>query len=135
MKSLLWAVVAASILATTACGPAESQPESAAPTTTAASESPTPTPTPTAFTISEEATCMQLIGPDEDGPLIDYVNGITTVDPTDATAVQELSATREEVREIAKRANPEMGALLDALFSEDVNDFKAAGTELLTRCS
>jgi hypothetical protein len=78
---------------------------------------------------------MQLIGPDEDGPLIDYVNGITTVDPTDATAVQELSATREEVREIAKRANPEMGALLDALFSEDVNDFKAAGTELLTRCS
>lgn len=133
MKSLLFAAAAAtSILATTACGPAESQPASVASTTVAASES--PTPTPTTFTISEKATCTQLIGPNEDGPLIDYINGVTDFDPADTSAMEELRATSDEVKEIAKRANPEMSALLDALFSEDVNDFKAAGTELLTRC-
>jgi hypothetical protein len=77
---------------------------------------------------------MQLIGPGEDGPLIDYINGITSVDPTDTAALQELASSRDEVKEIAKRANSEMSALLETLFSEDVNDFKAAGTELLTRC-
>jgi hypothetical protein len=85
--------------------------------------------------VSEKATCTQLIGTNEDGPLIKYVTGITSIDVSDKAGLTELAEARDAVKDIAKRANPEMKVLLTALFSDDVNDFKAAGTDLLTRCS
>jgi hypothetical protein len=100
----------------------------------AAPSSATATPSPSAFTVSEKATCTLLIGPKEDGPLIQYINGITSIDASDKAAVAKLVTTRDDVKDIAKSANPEMKGLLTALFSENINDFKAAGTELLTRC-
>lgn len=108
----------------------------AAPSTAASpsSSSATATPSPSTLTVSEKATCTLLVGPAEDGPLIQYVNEITSIDPSDQAAVAKLIATRDDIKAIAKSANPEMKELLTALFSEDVNDFKAAGTELLTRC-
>ncbi|WP_454697846.1 hypothetical protein [Arthrobacter humicola] len=84
--------------------------------------------------MSEKATCTLLVGPAEDGPLIQYVNEITSIDPSDQAAVAKLIATRDDIKAIAKSANSEMKELLSALFSEDINDFKAAGTDLLTRC-
>lgn len=115
------------------CAAPES-PETAS-SSAAAPSSATPVPTPSTFTVSEKATCTQLIGPKEDGPLIQYINEITSIDPSDKVAVAKLVTTREDIKNITTRANPEMKEILTALFSEDVNDFKAAGTELLTRCS
>ncbi|WP_146238943.1 hypothetical protein [Arthrobacter livingstonensis] len=84
--------------------------------------------------ISEMATCSLLVGVNEDGPLIRYVTGIASVDPTDTTAIQKLRDDRDEVTAAGEHAGPEMKLLIETLFSEDMNDFKAAGTELLTRC-
>ncbi|MDP9983579.1 hypothetical protein J2W14_003000 [Pseudarthrobacter oxydans] len=76
-----------------------------------------------------------LIGSKEDGPLIQYVNGVAGFDAADQAAVTKTAEARDAVKNIAKSANPEMKVLLAALFSSDINEFKASGVELLTRCS
>lgn len=132
MRKSTFAVVLAAPLVLGGCGgPATTTPSTAI---SSALPTPTATPSPSTLAVSEKATCTLLIGPNEDGPLIQYVNGITSIDPSDQAAVAELRATREEIRAIEKSANADMKVFLTALFSEDVNDFKAAGTELLTRC-
>lgn len=75
-----------------------------------------------------------LIGPTENGPLIQYVNGVAAFDAKNEAAIVKTAEARDSVKNIAKSANPEMKVLLTALFSEDFNDFKASGVELLTRC-
>jgi hypothetical protein len=64
----------------------------------------TATPTASAFTVSEKAICTLLIGPGEDGPLIQYINGITNIDTTDKTGLADLVTTQYEIEKIAKRA-------------------------------
>lgn len=113
------------------CGAPEAAPSSVA---SPAPSSVTATPSPTVLTVSEKTTCTLLIGPEENGPLIQYINGVTGIDPSDKAAVARLATVRDEIKEISKRSVPEMKELLDSLFSPDVNDFKAAGAELLTRC-
>ncbi|MDQ0030149.1 hypothetical protein [Arthrobacter bambusae] len=133
MRTDVFAVVlAASALALAGCG-ASAAPEAAS-TTTSSSPTATPTPVPSTITVSEKATCTQLIGPAEDGPLIKYVVGITTGNASDSVGMAKVAAARDDIKEIAKRADPEIKNLITALFSTDVNDFKAAGTDLLTRC-
>lgn len=85
--------------------------------------------------MSEAATCTLLIGPKEDGPLIQYINGVTGSDPADQAAITKTAEARDSVKNVAKSANPEMKVLLAALFSTDINEFKASGVDLLTRCS
>jgi hypothetical protein len=134
MRKATFAVVLGAPFVLSGCG-GPGTPDAAPSTAVSpASSSATATPSPSTLTVSEKATCTLLVGPDEDGPLIQYVNGITNIDPSDQAAVAKLIATRDEVKAIAKSANQEMKELLTALFSEDVNDFKAAGTDLLTRC-
>lgn len=116
------------------CGEPASSKAIETPTNSPTATSPAPTPTPSNITVSERTTCTLLIGPDEDGPLIKYVNEITSADPTDSTALASLRTLKSEIEDVAKTATPEMKELAIALFSEDVNDFKAAGVELLTRC-
>jgi hypothetical protein len=94
-----------------------------------------PTSAPTAFTVSEKATCTLLIGPKEDGPLIQYINGVSSFDASNHAAIVKTAEARDSVKDIAKSAGSEMKVLLTALFSDDVNQFKASGVELLTRCS
>jgi hypothetical protein len=84
--------------------------------------------------VSEEATCTLLVGPKEDGPLIQYVNGVTGFDASNQAAIAKTAEARDSVKDIAESANPEMKALLTALFSKDFNEFKASGVDLLTRC-
>lgn len=133
MGKIVFTAVLVSVAFTMAACGGSAAPE-AIPSTTSSAATPTPSPTPSTFTVSEKATCTLLIGPDEDGPLIKYVNGITSVDVSDKVGLAKIAIARDDVKEIAKRANPEMKELLSALFSTDVNDFKAAGTDLLTRC-
>lgn len=113
------------------CGAPEAAPSSVG---SPAPSSATATPSPNVLTVSEKTTCTLLIGPEENGPLIQYINGVTAMDPSDKAAIAELATTRDEIKEISKRSVPEMKELLAALFSTDLNDFKAAGVELLTRC-
>jgi hypothetical protein len=129
-----FAAVLAAPLALGGCGAAAAPDFAPSTAASPASSSATATPSPSTFTVSEKATCTLLIGPAEDGPLIQYINGITSIDSSDQAALAKLITTRDDVKAIAKSANPEMKELLTALFSEDVNDFKAAGTDLLTRC-
>lgn len=131
MRQAAFTTALAAAFALGGCGAPETAPSSAG---SMAPSSATASPSPSVFTVSEKTTCTLLIGPNEDGPLIQYVNEITSIDPSDKVAVAKLATTRDDVKEIAKRANPEMKELLTVLFSKDVNDFKAAGTELLTRC-
>lgn len=123
------------LLFASACGANAVEQSTVATSTSTPTPSATPSPTSTTITVSEKAICTQLVGPREDGPLIRYINGISTVDATDTAAIAKLSATRTEIQQIAIRADSDMRALINALFSEDVNDFKAAGVDLLTRCA
>jgi hypothetical protein len=131
--SILLAAVSVLLLGSGCSAGTEAQ---SSPTTAASTPTQSATSSSAAtITVSEKAICTQLVGPKEDGPLIEYINGITTVDATDSAAIAELSATRTEIQQIAIRADSELRTLVNALFSEDVNDFKAAGVELLTRCA
>lgn len=134
MRNVTFAAVLAAPLALGGCAGPMAQDTSPSPAASPAPLSATATPSPSKLIVSEKATCALLVGPAEDGPLIQYVNGIASIDPSDQSAVSKLVTTRDDLRAIAKSANPEMNGLLTALFSNDLNDFKAAGTELLTRC-
>lgn len=129
MKRKLVLTAAMCTMALTGCGPSAS--EVKAPPM---SESTAAATTEAKIVISEEATCALLVGPNEDGPLIRYVNGISSADPADTSSIQDLRDNRTEVNAIGERSTPELQLLITTLFSEDVNDFKAAGAELLTRC-
>lgn len=61
------------------------------------------TPTAGAFTVSENATCTLLIGPDEDGPLIQYINGISSIDATDKTGLATSSLAKRTSKISQKR--------------------------------
>lgn len=136
MRKATLAFVLIATLAVASCAdPTTPQAASPTPVTSSpASPKATPSPTLSRITVSEKATCTLLIGPDEDGPLIQYINEITNVDATDTAALASLVTLKGELEDVARSANPEIQRLVRALFSEDVNDFKAAGVELLTRC-
>ena len=129
MKRTLTLVAIMCAIALSGCGSPSAE--------TQAPLAPSPTAAPATsatIAISEEATCTLLVGPNEDGPLIRYVNGISSTDVTDPTAVPKLRDHKDEVVAIGDRSNPELQLLITTLMSDDVNDFKAAGVELLTRC-
>ena len=102
--------------------------------------------------ISEEATCTQLVGPNEDGPLLRGVETVAGVGQgkADAEQAQEII---DELAPIEEHAIAELKPYLRAFVSPledivaaskgqlsedwegDLDEWKAVGTELLTRCS
>lgn len=136
MRKATLALALVATLALASCAAPETPQAASAPITTPpASPKPTPSPTPSGITVSEKATCTLLIGPDEDGPLIQYINEITSADASDTAALASLITLKGDIEDVARTASPEIKRLVSALFSDDVNDFKAAGVELLTRCA
>ncbi|MDQ0212561.1 hypothetical protein [Arthrobacter bambusae] len=105
------------------------------PSATSGSLSPTPTPTPTPFAVSKVATCDQLVGPNQDGPLIKYIHLVANFDANDASQGEQLRSLKSDLEGVATHAAPDFQQLIQALWSANINDFKAAGAELLTRCS
>lgn len=101
--------------------------------------------------VSEAATCMQLVGPDEDGPLIRGVDAVTSV--TDGNPDVELAEeVLAELESVIEHSNEDLRPYINAFaapieaivsasngelpsdWEADIDEWQAAGTELLTRC-
>ncbi|MDP9883099.1 hypothetical protein J2W21_000589 [Sinomonas atrocyanea] len=94
----------------------------------------TPTPAPSAFTVSTFATCAQLAGTKQDGPLYQYISTITSSHATDAANIDKLRTLQTQLMGVADHADPKMKQLIENLWSTNVSDFKAAGVELVSEC-
>lgn len=103
----------------------------------------------TDFTVSEKATCDQLMGSEGNSTFLDALTFINDITDFDEAAQSTATVLSEDLNGIAKRAEPEVRTLLLALvepidglleaggtsYQLEVVDFKAASTELLNRCS
>ena len=133
VRKMLCLLVLVSALALGGCGTPSAAEEGATTAPATPTSNPTGTPTPS-FSVSEAATCMLLIGPNEDGPLIQYVNVVSKGAAASTEELAKGAAALTAINDAAKTANPEMKQLLTQLNSPDVTNFKAAGIDLLTRC-
>lgn len=108
---------------------------------------------PSALKVSEETTCTQLAGVNQDGPLFETATFMAELDgSSDITAtVDRARVLSEDLRGIAQFAQDDMALLLDEFVlpldeiigladgtqsevTYDINAWKAAGTELVTIC-
>lgn len=154
----IFPVILLTSLAVAACGQGASDNSTPVESATAApTASPTATPPPTSsspepLVVSEAATCTQLIGPEEDGPLIDGVNIVAGMSSGEAPDFALAEETAAELTSIMRHADDELKPYLEVFiqplddigaasrgelpagYDLDIEEWKAAGTELLTRC-
>ncbi|WP_156380293.1 hypothetical protein [Arthrobacter sp. Soil762] len=140
LKKILVAVISMSALLVAGCSGPRSEPD--------AGSTNSPSASANEFTVSAKTTCDQLMGSKSHSTFLDsiaFVKDVTNVDSTARSTASKLSA---ELSDIAKRAEPDVKTLVNAL-AEPVDgllnaagsydlkaaDFKAAGTELINRCA
>lgn len=136
LKTALCTVALATVLALTACAGSGT----AAPLATSTPEpvASTASPSPTAkFTVSAETICAQLVGfKTSIGPLEEYLRILYSSLTSELTEEDKAKgrAARTEVLDIATRADPGLQSTIEAVFSDESNEHKAALIEITHQC-
>jgi hypothetical protein len=101
------------------------------------------------FTVSPKSTCDQLMGGEGNSTFLDTITFLRDITDFDEDAQSTAKVLSDDLNGIAKRAEPDVKALILAMvepidgllqasgtsYKIEPVDFKAASTELLNRCS